>query len=182
MLEASLLGRPWRFHTTWGLFSPKRVDEGSTLLIESIKVEKDARILDVGCGYGPIGLALASCASDGLTHLVDKDFVAVEYAQKNATENNVNNVRVYLSNGLKHVEENDFDWVVSNLPAKVGNELLSIIIEDACSKLRIGGSLAVVTISGLRNHIRREFERVFGNYTKVKQGKTYTVSQATRKR
>jgi 16S rRNA G1207 methylase RsmC len=71
-----------------------------------------------------------------------------------------------------------FDLIAANLPAKVGRELLSILLTDASRRLRVGGRLYVVTISGLRRFIERAMREVFGSYEKVKQGKSYTVARA----
>ena len=172
---------PLTFHTTWGLFNPKRVDDGSRLLIDCIEASDDAVCLDIGCGYGPIGLALARRCSQGTVHMVDKDFVAVEYAQKNARINGLANCEIYLSNGLSTVPKGlKFDRIASNLPAKVGNELLSIILHDAREHLVNGGKLYVVTIAGLKNYVKRTFREIFGNYKKIKQRGTYLVSMAER--
>ena len=170
---------PLTFRTTWGLFNPKRVDDGSRLLTDCIEAPEDAICLDIGCGYGPIGLALARQCPQGIVHMVDKDFVAVEYAQKNAYINGLANCEIYLSNGLSTVPETlKFDRIASNLPAKVGNELLSIILHDAREHLVVGGRLYVVTIAGLKNYVKRTFREIFGNYKKIKQRGTYLVSMA----
>jgi len=176
----TLRGHHLTFHSTWGLFNPKRVDEGSRLLIDHIQVAPDNLSLDVGCGYGPIGLTLARLCPQGQVHMVDKDFVAVEYARKNAAVNGVDNGQIYLSNGFSHVPDLHFDNILSNLPAKVGNELLSIIMHDARARLKPGGRFYVVTISGLKEYVKRTFREIFGNYKKVKQGKSYTVALAIR--
>ena len=67
---------------------------------------------------------------------------------------------------------------MSNIPAKVGNELLSLFLIDSLKHLEPGGRIYVVTITGIRRYIERSFKEVFGNYKKVKQGKTYTVAMA----
>ena len=64
--------------TTFGLFSPKAIDEGTDLLAKYIAVKPTDDCLDLGCGYGPLGLMMAKAAPGGITHLVDKDFVAVD--------------------------------------------------------------------------------------------------------
>ena len=172
---------PLTFHTTWGLFNPKRIDDGSRLLIDCIEAPDNAACLDIGCGYGPIGLALARQCPQGTVHMVDKDFVAVEYAQKNAQINGLANCEIYLSTGLSTVPKGlKFDRIASNLPAKVGNELLSIILHDACEHLVSGGRLYVVTIAGLKKYVKRTFREIFGNYKKIKQRGTYLVSMAER--
>jgi len=175
-----LRGQALTFRSTWGLFSPRAVDEGSRLLLDHIQVGADAHCLDLGCGYGPIGLTLARLAPGGRTCLVDKDFVAVEYSRRNAELNGLANCEVFLSNGFSHMGERQFDVIASNLPAKVGKELLYLYLLDALAHLCPGGRLYVVTITGLRRFIQRAFEEVFGNYDKVKQGKSYTVGLAVK--
>lgn len=178
---ATLRGHRLAFHSTWGLFSPRRVDDGSYLLIEHIDVRPDDVTLDLGCGYGAIGLVIARSCPDGRVHLVDRDFVAVEYARKNAEANGLDNCEVYLSNAFSEVPRDlSFDSIVSNLPANVGKEMLAIILNDAHARLNPGGRLYVVTIAGLRPFIRRNFEEVFGNYEKLKQARGYSVALAVR--
>ena len=176
IFETTLRELPFTFHTTWGLFSPKEVDEGTLLLLKYIEATEDAKILDLGCGYGAIGLTLGKLASHGNMHMVDKDFVAVGYARKNAKINQVNHCHIYLSNGFSNVEADEFDIIVSNLPAKVGKEMFLIMLHDAKKHLKKGGKFYVVTISGLREFIKRNFQEVFGNYEKLGQNKTYTVA------
>ncbi len=174
----TLCGHSLQFHTTWGLFSPKGIDEGSRLLLDHIEVNRDDDTLDLGCGYGPLGLTLAKLAPDGTSTLVDKDFVAVEYSKKNAQLNSINNTKIFLSNGFDQVGNSSFDLIVSNLPAKTGKELYYLYFYDALARMNPGARFYVVTISGLRKFIARAFDEVFGNYTKLKQGKTYTVAMA----
>ena len=176
-----LKGHAFTFHTTWGLFNPKRVDPGSQLLVDYLEAEADDRCLDLGCGYGPIGLALGHICPKGEVQMVDKDFVAVDYAARNAERNGLDNCRVYLSNAFSHVPADDrFDTIVSNLPAKVGNELLTLMMYDAHQRLEPGGRLWVVTIAGLKDYIKRNFKEVFGNYKKIKQRGTHLVSLAVK--
>ncbi len=178
--EETVRGQTLAFHSTWGLFSPKGMDEGSRLLLEAVDVGADDDTLDLGCGWGPLGLTLARLAPGGKSVLVDKDFVAVEYSRRNAEANGIENVEVLLSNGFDQVGGRRFDLIVSNLPAKSGNELYYLYFHDALARLKPGGRIFVVTISGLRKFVRRAFGEVFGNYEKVKQGRVHTVSMARR--
>lgn len=177
---ADLCGYRMNFNTTHGLFSPKEIDEGSRLLLDYIDIEPNQSSLDVGCGYGVLGMTLAKRAPQGQHTLIDKDFIAVEYSKRNLAQNNISNAEVFLSNGLAHIGERKFDLIVSNLPAKVGNELFYLYFHDALTHLNPGGRLYVVTITGLRDFIKRSFGEVFGNYDKLKQGKTYTVAMAVK--
>ena len=181
VIDAELPGARLRLHATWGLFSPRAVDTGSRLLLEHLDVREDEIALDLGCGYGPLGLAIARQASSGRVHLVDRDFVAVDYARENAARNGLGNVEAYLSNGFDAVAADlPLTLVVSNLPAKVGNELFRLLFHDAHARMVPGARIVVVTINGLREFVKREFTTTFGNCRKLKQGKSYTVSMAVR--
>lgn len=179
--RATLRDREFRFTTAWGLFSPREVDLGSALLIEHLDVAEDADTVDIGCGYGAIGLVLASMAPRGETWLLDKDFVAVECARQNAEANHLPNVTAVLSNAMSAVPDSRlFDVATANLPAKAGNEMLTLILADAHAHLWPGGRLYVVTTTALRRFIERTFNELFGDYEKVKQGRSHTVSMATK--
>jgi len=181
VFTTELVGRPFTFHTTWGIFSPRGIDEGTLLLLDHLQVEKDDVALDMGCGYGPIGLSIAEQARNGHVHMVDKDFLAIEYAASNALRNGLSNIEAYLSNGLSHVSGDvRFNLVVSNLPAKVGNEFFQIMFHDVHRQMSPGARFVVVTINGLRGFVKRSFTETFGNYTKLKQGRSYTISMAVR--
>lgn len=177
VFEAELIGRRLIFHSTWGLFSPKEIDEGTRLLLRHVEVRENDRCLDLGCGYGPIGMALAAQAHAGEVLLVDKDFVAVEYARKNLRVNQITNARVILSNGFSHVPKKErFTLIASNVPAKAGRELLTLWFYDSWRHLEPGGRLAIVGLTGLRKFFEKILREIFGNYEKVKQGKHYTVA------
>lgn len=179
VINTLLAGRELRFHSTWGLFSPRAIDDGSVLLLDHLEVKNDDVALDMGCGYGPLGLSIAQRALQGEAHLVDKDFLAVDYSNANAARNGLTNATAYLSNGFSHVDRNlKLSLVVSNLPAKVGNEFFQIMFHDAREHMQPGARIVVVTINGLRGFIKRSFTDTFGNYQKIKQGKSYTVSMA----
>lgn len=169
---------PFVFHSTWGLFSPRNIDEGTLLLLQYLDIKETDNCLDLGCGYGPLGLTLAKLAPRGTTTLVDRDFKAIEYSQQNAKINTISNVDILLSNGFDQIRDRKFDVIVSNIPAKVGNELMTLFFHDALQQLNKNGRIYVVTINGLRDYIKRVFRDIFGNYKKLKQGKNYTVAMA----
>lgn len=178
--DDKLLGHTLKFNTTWGLFSPKAIDGGTRLLLDHLQVRPDEQALDLGCGYGPIGLSIAKQASEGFCTMVDKDFVAIEYANKNARLNQIENVNIFLSDGCKHLGQETFTLVVTNLPAKTSKEHYYLFFYDAFLRLQPGGRIYVVVISGLRKFIAKAFTEIFGNHKKIKQGQTYTVAMATK--
>ena len=138
-LDADLPGAHLQLNSTWGLFSPRAIDQGSRLLLAYLDVQQDDITLDMGCGYGPLGLAIAQQSVAGHVHLIDKDFVAVDYARANAQRNQLDNTTIYLSNGFSAVPKDlSLSLVVSNLPAKVGNELFFITFYDAYQRFATG--------------------------------------------
>jgi len=180
-IVVNLLDNELTLHTRWGVFSPRSIDEGTLLLMKHIEVGVNDVCLDLGCGYGPIGIALAKHCTKGQVHMIDKDFVAIELANNNVKLNNLSNAKAYFSDAFLQIpNEIKFDQVISNLPAKVGREQLSIILYDAFDALKPGGKITVVTINGLKDFIKNNFKSVFGNYKKLKQGQKYIVSQATK--
>ena len=149
VFDTELCGLPVIFHSTWGLFSPRDIDDGTRLLLKYIKLEAADDCLDIGCGYGPIGITLAKLAPQGKTLLVDKDFVAIDYTNKNIHGNQLPNARALLSNGFNQIPHDmTFDVITSNIPAKVGKELLTLLLNDARERLNPGGRIYVVTING----------------------------------
>ncbi len=174
-------GRKFEFHSTWGLFSPNRIDSGSAMLLEAVEPAPDSAILDLGCGYGALGIPLAASVPAGEVHMVDKDFTAVEYAKKNARSNGTGNCSIYLSDLFSHVPPGKkFDLIVSNVPAKAEREFYDILLLESRARLKKGGAICLVSISGLKEFFKKNLVEVFGNYEKLKQGGTYTVARAVK--
>ena len=182
VFRENLKGFDFVFHSTWGLFSPRKVDLGTKLLIQYLEIKPDDDCLDLGCGYGVIGCVMAKCANRGITTFIDKDFIAIEFAQKNTKINGIENCVIKLSNGLSKVEKKDFNIIASNLPSNVGKELLTILLSESKKKLVKNGKLYVVTVSGLRKFIQKNLLSIFGNYEKLKQGRNHTVACAVKKK
>ncbi len=177
--QATLCDHTLNFSSTWGIFSPREIDAGTLLLMKYIKINPDDDCFDLGCGYGPIGLTMAKMAPNGQTLLVDKDFMAVEYSNKNAAKNNIENANAILSNGFQHIDKSQkFDVIASNVPAKVGKEMMSLMLHDAHKAMKADGRLYLVTVNGLRQYMKRNLKEIFGNYKKIKQGKSYTIHLA----
>jgi 16S rRNA (guanine1207-N2)-methyltransferase len=177
--EEPVLGKTMQFTSTWGLFSPEKLDDGSLMLLDHMEFRKADSSIDLGCGYGILGMTAARECPEGQHLLIDKDFVAIEYAKKNCFDNRLTNTEVQLSNGFRHVDPaRRFDLVMSNLPAKASKEQHYLYLLDAYNAMNSGGRFYVVTINGLREFMQRTFKEVFGNSDKLKQGKTYTITMA----
>lgn len=177
-ITETLRGLNLAFDTTYGLFSYKQIDQGTKLFIESIDIPLEATCLDLGCGYGPIGITLAKRYPKSVVFMVDRDFVAIEQCKLNCKKNNVTNVHVQLSDGLSQLGNRMFDVIVSNLPTHVSHDMLEWIFEDVREHLYPEGTFYVVTPSMLKNFLKKSFTKIFGNYEKITNDRTYTISCA----
>jgi 16S rRNA (guanine1207-N2)-methyltransferase len=148
--------RGWKqellFRTSQSLFSAHEVDAGTQFLLRSI-VEAGypppQKILDVGCGYGPLGLTIKALHPQSAVTLTDRDALAVDYARQNAALNNLPDVQTYSSLGYDDVRDNDFSLIVSNIPGKAGEPVISYLIREAQFYLEPGGIAAVVIVTPL---------------------------------
>lgn len=141
----TLRGEKIHFQTDSGVFSKNEVDFGSRLLIEAFEDSSvEGPVLDVGCGYGPIGIAIAKSFPRKKVHMVDVNARAIELAKKNALRNNADNVEIYESDGLSAVSEEGFSAIVTNPPIRAGKETVFRFYEEASEKVAPGGSLWVV--------------------------------------
>jgi 16S rRNA (guanine1207-N2)-methyltransferase len=140
------------FRVSQALFSSHQVDTGTQRLLKTVfdlPLKEGAKILDLGCGYGPIGLALAKRYPDSYVHMVDRDALAVDYARQNAAINKLDNCLVYGSLGYDDVVERDFDLIISNIPGKAGEVVITTLLEKARHYLKPGGLVAIVIVAPL---------------------------------
>ena len=143
--DYTLKNSSFRFKTDNGVFSKREVDFGSRLLIESFEMPNvEGLLLDVGCGYGPIGLSLAKYYQDRMIHMVDVNERAIELAKENAELNKIQNVRIYESDRLLNVKENTFAAILTNPPIRAGKITVHDIFEQSFNHLVSKGELWVV--------------------------------------
>jgi 16S rRNA (guanine1207-N2)-methyltransferase len=143
--DFTLKNHLFRFKTDNGVFSKREVDFGSRLLIESfVMPEMEGPILDVGCGYGPIGLSIAKDNHNRMVHMVDVNERAIELAKENAALNGINNVEIYESDRLLSLKETSFAAILTNPPIRAGKKTVHDIYEQSFEHLVSGGALWVV--------------------------------------
>ena len=172
--------------SAWGLFSSRSLDEGTALLLRELaklpiaSFAPEPQIADLGCGYGALGLALATACPAAYVTLIDKDVLAVETVRRNIERNQLTNARAVLSPGFRDAPPGLYHLIVSDLPAQAGNDAIDELLLDMHDHLAPGGLLVVVTVRGLRRYLRRRLEVIFGNYHKSKQGPRHAVAEAIR--
>jgi 16S rRNA (guanine1207-N2)-methyltransferase len=175
-IQELLRGKEWVFRTDAGVFSKKGIDFGSRLLIETMEFPPEAKVLDVGCGYGPIGLNAAVLAKRGMVTMVDINERAVELARENARRNGIENVRILQSDLLTRVQDESFDCILTNPPIRAGKETVHRIFEQASERLVTGGALWVVIQKkqGAPSAFTK-LQSIFGSVEEVGKDKGYRI-------
>jgi len=177
---AVLRGRSFTFRTDSAVFSRRDVDAGTRLLIDSLRIGPGESVLDLGCGYGPIGLALAGTVGDARIVMTDVNRRAVGLARKNAE---ANALRAEVREGTLYepVAGLAFDHVVSNPPIRAGKPVVHAIVDGAPAHLLDGGSLWLVarTRQGAPS-LGRKMAEVFGNAEVVARGGGFRVLRSER--
>jgi len=141
------------FDVAHTLFSSFQIDEGTDLFLRTIDVPPPRTILDMGCGCGVIGIVLARLFPEAQVFSIDRDLLAVRYTRHNAELNKVSNLTALGSVGLEQAPDVPFDLIVSNIPAKIGEEAIEEeFMLGPLERLRPGGDYWFVVVSGL-NHL-----------------------------
>jgi len=177
-LRVRLLDTPMTFLTDAGVFSKMMVDYGSQVLLNTLDLESDKTLLDVGCGYGPLGLTLGKVFGVQAT-LIDINSRALDLARANAEKNQVN-ARIFQSNVYEDVEGN-FDYIVSNPPIRAGKSVVHEIIKGAFCHLEDQGSLTIVIQKKQgAPSAKAKMEEVFGNCQILKKDKGYYILESVK--
>jgi len=175
-VHARLRGRQWTFRTDRGVFAAGAVDAGTKLLIETMVIHPSDEVLDLGCGYGPVGMVAASLAPQGRVILADINERAVELARANVQYADLANASVVLGDGCAPVRGQQFDVIVTNPPIRAGRATVRRLLREAKAHLRNGGRFYFVarTAQGAKT-LAREVASVFGMVTELARGGGYRV-------
>jgi 16S rRNA (guanine1207-N2)-methyltransferase len=178
--DYTLKNNQFRFKTDNGVFSKREVDFGSRLLIESFEMPNaDGLLLDVGCGYGPIGLSIAKSYHDRMIHMIDVNERAIALAKENAELNRIENVKIYESDRLLNVKENTFAAILTNPPIRAGKNTVHDIFEQSFEHLTSQGELWVVIQKkqGAPSAIEK-LNNLFNHVETIDKSKGYFVIKA----
>ena len=172
-LNVELLGQRLTFLTDAGVFSKKMIDYGSRVLLSALDFEAGSRVLDVGCGYGTLGLTLAKAYGVAAT-MVDINQRALDLAHQNAERNQVS-AHIFQSNVYENVS-GIFDHVISNPPIRAGKQVVHEVISGSYEHLTEGGDLTLVIQKKQgAPSAKSKMEAIFGNCEIVKKDKGYYI-------
>ena len=142
-----LKGNTLSFTSDNGVFSKHTVDFGSELLVESYDIPEQfqkASLLDIGCGYGTMGLAYGKAYPELSIEMIDVNERALVLASENAQKNGIKNVDIHESNLYDAVKKTQYEIIISNPPIRAGKTVVHTILEKAYDYLTENGQLVIV--------------------------------------
>lgn len=178
----ALKGKTLQFTTDAGVFSKTTVDFGSRLLITTFAESQlpEGPLLDVGCGYGPIGLALAA-SSERTVEMIDINQRALDLAKQNAHQNQIVNVDIHFSHLYEDVHARAYAGILSNPPIRAGKKVVHQILTQAYDLLLPQGALTIVIQKkqGAKS-AEKKMQEIFGNVNTLQREKGYLILQSTK--
>ena len=176
-----LAGKNFQFVTDSGVFSRDTVDYGSRALIEHFDASElpEGTLLDVGCGYGPIGMALAYQTGHPV-EMIDVNNRAVELAQGNAKRNGIE-ADIHQSNIYETLHQKKYAAIISNPPIRAGKKVVHQILSEAAPLLKEGGTLTIVIQKKQgAPSAKSKMEEVFGNAEIAAKDKGYYIIRSVK--
>jgi 16S rRNA (guanine1207-N2)-methyltransferase len=178
--EVELRGRSFRLCSLPGVFAYDRLDEGTRLLLTTLALPQHARVLDIGCGYGIIGLVAAHLGAEHVD-MVDTNLLAVAAAGENIARNTIANAQVLAGDGIRAVQERRYQLIATNPPFHVGGavdyDVARAFIDYARRVLAPGGQLLLVTNQFIRYD--QLLHSTFEHVECLAQTASYRVLKAT---
>jgi len=181
-IEVKLLGEKYQLVTSSGTFSPEHLDVGTEVLLRQLENVKPAgKILDIGCGWGPIALAIAKLAPDTKVTAIDVNRKCLELTKQNAERMGVSNIEVLLPGDVP--ENQLFDEIWSNPPIRVGKKVLHEILTLWLNRLSPKGTARLVVQKNLgSDSLQKWLIANFPNFetTRIDSVKGFRILKVTR--
>lgn len=167
-----------RFLSDNGVFSKGGIDFGSSLLLKTIDVNEAKTVLDVGCGYGTIGLTIAKTNPTCFVEMIDINLRAIELARRNKELNDVKNVEIFASNIYENITKK-YDVIVSNPPIRAGKKVVHEISLGSFERLNDGGKYyAVIQKKQGAESLFKALKTIFLNVEVIEKDKGYWIIEA----
>lgn len=176
-INEAVLGHDLKFLTNDKCFSPKRIDVGTLAMLSAAELKPGYKALDLGCGYGVVGIACAMVLGQDNTVMVDIDEDAVRLARENASLNGVSDILIVRSDGFDSLDVTGFDIILCNPPYHTDFSVARRFIEKGFNRLNIGGKMLMV--AKRREWYKRKLIRIFGG-VKITQIDGYYVFEAVK--
>ena len=145
MIEATIKGQHLLLETHPDVFCPRYVDPGTFAMLSKVDFASGDRVLDLGCGYGVVGILAAKLAGPSGVYMVDNNAVAIRLSRENARRNGCLGVHIALSDGVAGLDAGGFDMILCNPPYQVDFAVPKRFIEKGFNRLKLGGVMYMVT-------------------------------------
>ena len=173
-------GSEFTFIASDAVFSKRRVDYGTNLLINSLEDLSNKKILDLGCGVGVIGILVAKGYENTNVLMSDVNIHALELANKNIELNHINNASTVESSLYDKIGDT-FDVIISNPPIRAGKQIVHGVIKEGFSHLNKGGIVYVVIQKKQgAESLKKVMEETFGNVSIVNKNNGYMIYKSTK--
>ena len=181
-ISVTLAGREVSVLTAGSMFSPDHVDTGTKVLLENLELAPDdGNILDIGCGWGPIALALAIARPEATVWAIDVNERALELTRQNAERLGLTNVKTALPDAVP--ADISFNGIWSNPPIRVGKEVLHEIMQTWLPRMVIGGDAYLVVQKNLgSDSLLKWLQDTMTSFesSRLETAKSFRVLQVTR--
>lgn len=178
MINTNIKGIDLKFNTSSKIFSPHSVDKGTLAMLSQVEFKENDKVLDIGCGYGVVGILASKIIGKQNVVMSDIDENAVALAKENAKINDVEGIKILLSDGFKNIEDKDFTLILSNPPYHADFSVPKHFIEKGFNRLKIGGKMYMVTKR--KEWYKNKLISIFGG-VKIKEIDGYYVFMAEKK-
>ncbi len=160
VIQFNYMGEKYEFETNDKVFSPQKIDIGTLSMLSYVEFTNSDKVLDLGCGYGVVGIIAAKTIGAEKVTMCDNSIEALQLAKKNIEHNKVNNINVVESNGLYNIEDKEYTKILSNPPYHTDFSVAKSFIENGYRKLAYGGRMYMVTKR--KEWYKNKFIKVFG--------------------
>ena len=178
MLSKTIKGHNLTFETHPKCFSPNQIDKGTLAMLELINFSEEDKVLDLGCGYGVVGITAAKHMPPARVFMSDINETALRYATRNAALNNVGGIHIIHSNAYQNINEIGFTIIASNPPYHADFSVPKLFIEKGFNRLAIGGRFYMVTKR--RDWYKNKFIAIFGG-VRIHETDGYFIFEAERR-
>lgn len=145
MISVTIKDIPMIFKSDATIFAPKAIDTGTLAMLSIIDFTPNDKILDLGCGYGIVGIFASKIIGSEYVVMCDISETAVQYSKINAELNKIKNVDIKISDGYKNIMDSDFTLILSNPPYHSDFSVAKKFIEGGYKRLVFGGRMVMVT-------------------------------------
>lgn len=181
--ETVIFDKQFKFTTDSGVFSRGNLDFGTRVMLEALDLDSlpEGDILDLGAGYGPVGVIMGTVLPDRHIYGVDISERAIGLAKQNAANNHVDNVEFAISDVYADVDKKDFAVILTNPPVRAGKETVHHFMSEAIHYLKPGGEIYVVLQKkqGAPSAMKK-LEEVFGNVAEIERRKGYWILRSVK--